>query len=1357
MRTLVALVLLLALALAMALSFDLGPSLRGRAERAASDYLQRDVRIGKLSIRLLPGRFVVEDLVIGGLRPADTPFLTARRIDVAMPWWTAFNHQILFRGIHMTGWKMTVEVFEDGRHNFPRFTRETQTQGPKKWTTTLQYVTASDGEFTFRDYGAPWSTIARNLNVTVYRSGDEYRGHAAFHNGLVSIMQYVPMRADMATMFRIDGGKVHLYRIDLVSDGAKSVINGDVDLGHWPEQTYNVASHLQFKRMREIFFSGEHFTLFGEGDFNGVFHLFKGGRELKGTFSSPVAGVNDYRFPNLRGTVVWLPNLLDVPQATAGAFGGTSQFSYRMWKPAPEGDWLARFDARYQNVDLAKYTDFLGTRGIRVAGTATGHHLMEWPSGHFTALLHGEGDATIAPPPGTVLRERALSVEDVAAAKAHGVDVGPFNPELSVGYVPMGGHLVYQYTPEWITLDPGWISTPSTFVAFEGRTSWLERSNIAFHATSSDWQASDRILAGVLTAFGSPTTAVPMYGYGEFDGVMLNAFRDPRIVGDFVGGALTAWNVNWGSGRAKVAIENSYVDVTDAVIQDAVPDALGGGTSEMRVDGRFSLGYPRKDHGEEIDARIFMTRRPLKDLRTAFELYDYPVDGLTSGEYHLQGIYTGPNGFGRLQIDEGVAYGEPFERATAGLRFEGTGVRLDGIEIAKGNGRVTGAAWVGWDGTYSFNADGRRLAVESLTSLAFPTAPLSGLMQFTASGNATFEVPRYDVRARIEDLYAGAEGIGQVTGHLAIRGKLLTIELEGASPRLAVSGSGQIALTPEADAELTFRFNDTSLDPYARTFVPKLSPFATAVVSGTIRVAGELAFPEHLLVDATVDELNAKLFDYHVHNQGPLKLAFDQNVIRATQLRLAGEGTQLEVGGVRPGESAMIDLTADRIAVRVTGDANLGLLQAFLPDVRSSGVATLVADVRGSIESPVFSGSARIADGRIREFALPHSLENINGTVAFDAKGIRLDRLTAKLGGGDVRFGGRVALKGYLPDTLDLTAVGQQMRLRYPEGFVSVADADLTLRGTVTAPVLGGTVTVRSATWSRRFDPGEAAFGLGVGGRTTAPVAATAAAPAFPLRFDVRIVAPSTLRVDNNVAQIVSSADLHLLGTYERPVLSGRADVVRGDLMWAGNRYRVTRGTIDFTNPVAIEPFFDFEAETRVRVPGQNYVVTIALSGTPVKPILSMSSDPPLPEVEIVSLLLGESGTNTGSAELRALTESQKYGSEIVASAAGQLLVTTLSSPVSAGVEKAVGIDTVQITPLLGDISSIQTLNPAARVTIGKRISSRAYITYSRAVGASHQDQLILLEYDASDRISWILSRNEDGTFAVDVRVRHTF
>ena len=36
-------------------------------------------------------------------------------------------------------------------------------------------------------------------------------------------------------------------------------------------------------------------------------------------------------------------------------------------------------------------------------------------------------------------------------------------------------------------------------------------------------------------------------------------------------------------------------------------------------------------------------------------------------------------------------------------------------------------------------------------------------------------------------------------------------------------------------------------------------------------------------------------------------------------------------------------------------------------------------------------------------------------------------------------------------------------------------------------------------------------------------------------------------------------------------------------------------------------------------------------------------------------------------------------------------------------------------------------------------------------------DQIILLEFDESDTLSWVLSQNEDRTYALEVRKRHAF
>ena len=274
--------------------------------------------------------------------------------------------------------------------------------------------------------------------------------------------------------------------------------------------------------------------------------------------------------------------------------------------------------------------------------------------------------------------------------------------------------------------------------------------------------------------------------------------------------------------------------------------------------------------------------------------------------------------------------------------------------LAKGAGTITGAAFVGWDSHLLVQ---RRRPPDSGRArsprLAYPRAPLSGLAEFTASGSGTFDEPRYDVRFRVNDLFVGEEGVGQVTGTLALRGSELSGEIDAASPRLAVTGTGRIALTPQADAELTFRFHDSSLDPYVRLFVPQLSPFTTAVASGSIRVVGELADLDHLLVDGTVDTLDMRLFDYAVQNAAPIRLALDQQQV---QRRGAAARRRGHAAARRRAPSACSD---ERIALQAAGDANLGILQGFFRDVRGSGRAELTAAVDGPLRAAACSPAAR--------------------------------------------------------------------------------------------------------------------------------------------------------------------------------------------------------------------------------------------------------------------------------------------------------------------------------------------------------------------------------------------------------------
>ena len=1353
-RVIIVAVALIAAALVSFVTIDLGPAVRSQAEQAASTQLDRPVHIGRLGTYLFPGRFLIEDLVIEGLEPGHEPFFTTEQIVISISWFALLRGEVLVDSVEMGPWRMVAENFPDGRQSFPRFVpqndapqdpttaaeadgSEADTAAGRRIVTTVRRFRAHDGEFVYRDHVAPWNVTARNIDLTIAK-GEVYGGDVSFSDGTVQIASFEPMTTAMEATYELEGSDVTLTRIDLSMDGFRSALTGAVDLTHWPEQTYQIReSDIDLPTMKEIFFNGDPFTVGGDVRFTGEWHIFEGGRQLTGAFQSDDWTLNGLAFPETDGSVEWTRDRFEVFDFTSRFYEGDVELSYSMAPLGAVESVMATLDTTVTDVDLLALSEALALSGVRPEGLASGHNLLRWPLGRFAGHT-GEGHLDVVPPDGTApLMTRRRRTAGAPGTRPHAAV--PFSPDAAPWHFPVGGELTFTIGPEWIEVAPSRLATPATLIEFQGQTAFGDRSRIPFEVSSIDWQESDRLMSAFLTAFGRPTREFMIGGQGELSGVMLGAFTRPRIEANFDGKAIQAWDVPWGRGRGRVVVEDGYVDVLDGVFDRD--------SSVVEVDGRFAIGFPRADGGEEINARFGLTSFPAQRLRDVFSIEGYEINGPLDGEFRLYGHYRQPFGVGTLSMDGPVAWGEPFDTATASLRFEGDGVRIDGLEIGKGDGQLTGATFIRWNGTYSFNIDGRNIAVESIQALTNSQAPLGGEATFTASGAGVLADPRYELRGAISDLRVNSEVVGQLSGRVNVRDGVMGLEVEAGSPSLAISGTGRVDLTAGNDADLLFRFTNTTLDPYVRAYAPSVPPEASMVVSGTLQVTGSLQDIDALLVHATVEELELGLFDYVVRNDQAVDLVLDRNVLRVQQMNLVGDGTALTLLG-------QVGLVDEKVALRAEGDANLGLLQGFLPDIRSSGTAKLVAEIGGTFRQPVIVGDAAVDGGRVRHLSLPHGLEDIEGRIVFEPEGVRFDALTGVLAGGPIQFGGRLGLRGYDIGDLNIRAAATEMNLRFPEGVRSIVDAELVLSGEVDDAVLSGTVNVKDAVWLDLFAP---STGLLDFTSDEAALAPQSIGPTLPLRYDVRIVAPSSLRISDNTARIVSSAELTLAGTFDSPLLLGNAEIERGEVFFEGNRYRVTRGSIAFVDPTSIDPFFDIEAETDIRVPGQTYRVTIGVSGTMDRLDPELSSDPPLQETEILSLLLGDI-RDPQAAEIRALRAQESSRQELLQAGAARLLTSPISSGVGRVVEESFGVDSFEITPALDPATQQSTqLLPTARLLIGKRISDRAHVTFSRAVSGANRDLIVVLEYDQNDRLSWVVSQNEDRTYALDFRVRHTF
>jgi translocation and assembly module TamB len=462
-------------------------------------------------------------------------------------------------------------------------------------------------------------------------------------------------------------------------------------------------------------------------------------------------------------------------------------------------------------------------------------------------------------------------------------------------------------------------------------------------------------------------------------------------------------------------------------------------------------------------------------------------------------------------------------------------------------------------------------------------------------------------------------------------------------------------------------------------------------------------------------------------------VTYEHGRLELGPLPLGAEDTDLTVSGGA-------DLLGDGpLALEARGAADLRVLSLLSNELRGRGAARLAMSLTGDRHAPRLEGTLEVQGGALRVRRFPHGIEGLQGTVRFTHQGAQLEGGKGVVGGAPVRLAGQAAWSRAKGVSFDVQAAGDGITLRYPEGLRSVIDADLRLFGDLKLQWLTGAVQVRQAVWSRRYDVASELMA------ERQPLESSAALEGG-LRLDLKVSAPGTLKVDNNLATLQARADLQLQGTAAAPVVMGRAEVDRGRVYFQGNTYLIRRGSIDFTNPRKTDPNFDIEAETRIH----SYRITLRANGTLERVYPTLTSDPYLTQVGILALLAGADESVVAGLEARR-DEAQKG---LAATGAYTLAAGRIAEEMGLerGAEKLFGLSRFSIDPsaLRGDVT-----NPTARLTVGKRVTPDVALVYSMDL-RSTEDRLVAVEYTLSERVSLLFTRADPGGFGFDLRLRQS-
>jgi len=892
---------------------------------------------------------------------------------------------------------------------------------------------------------------------------------------------------------------------------------------------------------------------------------------------------------------------------------------------------------------------------------------------------------------------------------------------------PLTAHAqgVYRVGPGELELAELTASTRATQIHASGTLSSTAALKLSVTTTNlGEWQP---VFAAAGYAGQIPVT---LKGHASFNGTATGKLSQIAIAGNLQSQDFetlipaTSYTpekmVNWNALRADIQLSPSIFAVRNGTLSRD-PDSV-------KFDFHAQLNQRRFSDTSPVQAHLDTENADLPGI-LALAGYSYPITGTVDLHLQVAGTRSSPQAQGHILLRNGGIYGEPVERFSSNLNFNGEEAELNNIQLTHYESNVTGGATYNISNqAFSFSLAGDNFDLTRISILQSARISVTGRADFTADGSGTLEQPTLNAAIHLHDLTLDQERAGEFTINAVSQGAELRITGQSQFEQADVKVDGNVHLRGDWPADVYFRFHQFELDSIFRTYM-RGAVDGHSRADGELHMVGPLRRPRELQFTANIDNLDADVEDVKIKNQGPIRFSIANQSLQIDQFHLVGENTDISANG-------RVHLSGDRdLDLRAQGWVNLKLIESFNPDFTSSGVVSVDVSVAGPLAKPVMQGRVQVASGAIAYIDLPSALSDINGALVFNQDRLQIESLTAHTGGGLVTFGGyATAYNGKF--NFDLSVRGQDVRLRYPPGVSAMANADLHFVGSSSASTLNGEIIVTKLAMTPGFD-----FG-GYLDRSQNSAMAPTNRLLNRIRLDVHIATTPELQMQTASVRLSGDADLHLRGTAAKPAILGRADVIEGEVQFNGTKYRLERGDITFINPVTTTPVLDLQATTRV----QDYDITLNLNGQIDRPNVTYRSEPPLPTSDIIGLLaFGQASEE--SAQLNPQSQSA-FNSET----SNAILSAALNATVSNRVQKLFGVSRIKIDPqgFTTETSSTQT-GPA--VTIEQQVKNNLTLTYTTNVAGASQ-QIIQVEYNITRSVSIVAVRDQNGVVSFDVRVR---
>jgi translocation and assembly module TamB len=909
------------------------------------------------------------------------------------------------------------------------------------------------------------------------------------------------------------------------------------------------------------------------------------------------------------------------------------------------------------------------------------------------------------------------------------IDVDP-PAHTSRPEMPLTAHAkaVYYSANRSLDLPEFNLTSPTSRVQASGTLS----SSSAFRLSVSTSSVADWL--PFLTVVRGPALfPVTLNGRATFNGNMTGSLSSPQLAGALL---VNDFEINIPPAQGRPQLKTQWdslssslqVSFNSIALHDSI---LRHGDNSAEFEASATL-----DHGHFIGASVLNLRANVQnaDLALLQSLigYNYPVYGKTDVYVEAAGTLSDPHGEGKIHLSNAIAYGEPIRQFDSDFHWTAGEIAFDDLHLFYSDSVMTGrAVYSPATRVYRLDLAGNNFDLTAIRKLRSDRLPVEGRADFTLKGSGTADAPAINADVQIRSLTLNHELFGDLDLHASTEGDELRLTGSSNLPQGSLAVSGNIGLRTDYSANLSFRMYQLDLDAlWHAYFGDQLT--GHSAVAGIVDLRGPLFQPARWSMNGDLSGLAFEFEHVKLNNQEPVRFAVSNESIMVPQLHLLGQGTNVTAhGSVLLAAPYTLDVTAD-------GRLDLNLLAALNPDFAAAGSVNVNMTVGGTYSDPLPQGSFQLTGGTVSYASLPSGLSDLNGSISFTRNHAHIESLNARTGGGTLVLKGDAS---YLNRQLNfnLAASGKDVRLRYPPGVSSTADAELRWDGSRSSSSVSGEITINKMAVTPGFDfssyleRGRQGITLNV-----------ANSPLNNIKLDIHVQTSPELQMRTAIARLSGDADLRVRGSAARPALLGRVDILEGQATFHGTKVTLERGDITFANPVSIEPQLNLQATTHVR----NYDLNINVTGTPDRGLnLTYRSEPPLPKSDIIALLaLGRTGEE--SQQLQEQSGQATYSDQ----ATELILNQALNDTVTSRFQRLFGASNIKIDPQ-GLTTETNPTGRGPQVTIEQEFANNLSLTYSTNVSQSSQ-QIIQGEYYFNRNLSAVGTRDQNGVVSFDLQLR---